>query len=63
MFNAIPQLSGFFTAITFMSLPIVAVTMMPVGAFTLLMAARLLKKMLPPDTDPDPRLGSAARGH
>lgn len=45
MFNPISQLSGFFVAITFMSLPFVALTSLPLAAFALLKVGELLGKM------------------
>ena len=42
MFNPIPQLFGFFVAITFMSLPAVALTMTPMGSFILLKLGQLI---------------------
>lgn len=45
MFNPISQLSGFFVAITFMSLPMVALTSLPLAAFALLKVGNILGKM------------------
>lgn len=45
MFNPISQLSGFFVAITFMSLPVVALTSLPLAAFALLKVGQILGKM------------------
>lgn len=42
LFNPVPQLSGFFLAITFMSLPLVAVTMTPLGSAILLKIGKLI---------------------
>ena len=42
MFNPIPQLAGFFVAITFMSLPVVAVTTLPAASAMLLKLGELL---------------------
>lgn len=45
MFDPIPQLAGFFVAITFMSLPFVALTSLPLAAFALLKVGQVLGKM------------------
>lgn len=45
MFNPISQVFGFFVAITFMSLPFVALTSLPLAAFALLKVGQLLGKM------------------
>ena len=45
MFNPISQLFGFFVAITFMSLPVVALTSLPLAAFALLKVGQILGKM------------------
>jgi hypothetical protein len=42
LFNPIPQLAGFFVAITLMSLPIVAVTSTPMAAAALLKLGAIL---------------------
>jgi hypothetical protein len=45
VFNPISQLFGFFVAITFMSLPVVALTSLPLAAFALLKVGQILGKM------------------
>lgn len=51
MFDPIPQLTGFFVAITFMSLPFVALTSLPLAAFALLKIGQILGKLGKADPD------------
>ena len=51
MFNVIPQVTGFFVAITFMSLPFVALTSLPMAAFALLKLGEILGKMAKAEPD------------
>ena len=45
MFDPIPQIAGFFIAITFMSLPLVALTTLPAASAVLLKLGTALKML------------------